>query len=154
MIDFTGKLVREGSEKRRLWMRLLSICLGFELFFFGIACIIIQTLLCAGEAFHKGFFLLLSGAALVLCGIIAFAVTGVERTVAALCDQSRQMKARSLRLVVASAVSLLFFVGIAVSMTPAAPYEKAGAVFLISSLAAGMISIILRKGETRNEKER
>lgn len=156
MNNLTQKLIRDGSDKSRIRMNIISISIGFGLLFIGVVCIVAKALTDSGAAVERNFFLLPIGAAFIFGGLIAFAVTGIRNTILLLRCQNRQEKTACFRVTMLCTAILLCHAGVVLFLLAANAGTKtlpACAACLTASLAAGVTCIFWKKGEKTYEME-
>lgn len=80
--EMVEKLVKDGSENRRVKMNLISAIIGGVLMFMGLMCLVIKGLsveyIDASGILHENFFLLPVGFLFIFCGVLIILVSCIR----------------------------------------------------------------------------
>lgn len=82
MNNMTKKIIKDGSELRKVKMNMITTVIGGVLMLLGFVCLIIKTLsveyIDAAGVLHENFFLLPIGFLFLFCGAIVILGTGIH----------------------------------------------------------------------------
>ena len=93
--NLTAKLIKDGSENRRVKLNLISLCVGAILLVMGAGCFFMKAnsveYVEASGLLHENFFMLPIGFLLIFCGILSFLIAGF-RNILWKCREKRESR--------------------------------------------------------------